>query len=54
MALQIIDSLESVGYVIVENFDVNILDIEDKKKHYLAISEMVGLPISHDGNNSII
>ena len=42
------------GYVVVADFNVDPDDIEDCHRKYLEIASKVGVPVSHDGNNSII
>lgn len=54
LAEKIKKDLNEVGYIVVQNFDSDPNDIEDSKKKLLEICELVGKPVSHDGNNKII
>ena len=54
LAKRIKKDLDEVGYIVVQNFDANPNDLDDSKKKFLAICELVGKPVSHDGNNKII
>jgi len=50
----ILDALENVGYLIIQNFDVDVNNVENSGKKFLEISDMVGCTINHAGHNSII
>ncbi|MDA8876955.1 TauD/TfdA family dioxygenase [bacterium] len=42
------------GYVIFRNFPIDLENIEKIKAEFLQLSTLIGEPISHDANNSII
>lgn len=46
--------LSENGYVVIRDFDVNTNIMEECKDKFLAISELVGIPFSHDAKNTII
>lgn len=50
----VVDALENVGYIIVQNFDTDVENVEMSGNDFLKISEMVGEPIPHAGNDTII
>jgi hypothetical protein len=54
LANHILDALENVGYIIIQNFDVDVNNAENSGKKFLEISNMVGNTINHAGHNSII
>ncbi|WP_139957477.1 TauD/TfdA family dioxygenase [Flavicella sediminum] len=54
LSKRIVDDLENVGYVVVQNFDVDVTNVEASGQLFLKISEMVGTPIPHAGNDTII
>jgi alpha-ketoglutarate-dependent taurine dioxygenase len=54
LANHILEALENVGYIIVQNFDVDVNNAENSGKKFLEISNMVGNTINHAGHNSII
>lgn len=54
MEQTILDGLNTIGYIIIKNFNVDINNIDDCKKKFLKISEQVGDPVGHDADNKII
>lgn len=54
LAIHIKKELDSVGYIVIQNFNVDPENVEDAGEKFLELSELVGTPISHDGNNKII
>jgi len=54
LSLKIISDLENVGYIVVQNFDVNVKDVEASGESFLKISKLVGTPIPHAGEDTII
>tara|TARA_R110002096_G_scaffold278213_3_gene472242 strand:+ start:7178 stop:7993 length:816 start_codon:yes stop_codon:yes gene_type:complete len=50
----VLTELETTGYIVIKNFDVDTNDVEASGKAMLHISSLVGTPISHDAVNSII
>ena len=46
--------LISHGYILLKNYPIDTNCIVDASADYLKLCEMIGLPISHDENNSII
>lgn len=46
--------LDTIGYILIKNFEVNVADIENCRKEFLETSKLVGTPIPHDANNTII
>lgn len=54
LASKIRYELENTGYVVVQEFDIDSDDIESSGSKFLDIASLIGLPISHDANNSII
>lgn len=42
------------GYIILKNFPIDLENLKDTKKQFLELSSLIGKPISHDANNSII
>lgn len=50
----VLKSLRETGYVVVKNFLSESDTLPTAKEKLLRIVEMVGQPISHDGNGSII
>ncbi|RTE55091.1 hypothetical protein EHW67_00545 [Arenibacter aquaticus] len=54
LAVLIKKELDSVGYIVIQNFNVDPENVEDAGQKFLELSELVGTPISHDGNNKII
>lgn len=54
LAEKIITDLNTVGYIVVQNFDIDPQDIESSKEKFLEISKLVGDPIGHDKDGKII
>lgn len=54
LADEVISQLNTVGYVVIKNFDVNVEDVESSGAEMLKLSKLIGTPISHDAANSII
>lgn len=50
----ILKELDSTGYVVLRNFNVDVANINECKHKLLEISELIGNPIGHDANNKII
>ncbi|MEQ8546874.1 MAG: TauD/TfdA family dioxygenase [Cyclobacteriaceae bacterium] len=48
------EALDGEGYIVIRNFYSELSDIVSSKRVFLEISEEIGQPISHDGQNSII
>ncbi|MEL7146544.1 MAG: TauD/TfdA family dioxygenase [Bacteroidota bacterium] len=46
--------LDTIGYVIVKNFDADVMNKAECDEKFLKISQLIGNPIPHDNNNSII
>jgi alpha-ketoglutarate-dependent taurine dioxygenase len=49
-----IDAVTNVGYIIFQNFPIDSNGLKQTKENFLKLSELIGKPISHDENNSII
>ncbi len=54
LAKFIIDQLNTIGYVIISDFIVDVSDMENCAKRLLDISKLVGEPFPHNTGNSII
>jgi len=54
LAIKIMENLESVGYVVVQNFNVDVANLESSAKQFVEISKLVGNPIGHDANGKIV
>lgn len=48
------ENLETEGYFLVRNFNVNIESIDLCREKFATLCEKVGTPVSHDRNNTII
>lgn len=42
------------GYIILRNFPIALENLKETKSQFLELSSLVGKPISHDANDSII
>lgn len=54
LAAYSMDQLNSTGYLILRNFDVDEKNVVDAGEKFLQFSQLLGEPISHDTKNSII
>jgi len=48
------EELDTTGYVLIQNYDIDFDNLDKTKKDYLHLCEQLGNPISHDTKNSII
>jgi len=54
LAIIIKEELDRTGYIVVENFDADVTNKQERENKFLEISELVGTPVPHDNNNSIV
>jgi len=54
LAVRIKKDLDAVGYIVIQNFNVDTDNVEEAGQKFLELSQLIGTPISHDGNNKII
>ena len=54
LAEEVKSHLDSVGYVVIKDFDVNTEDIAASGAKMLKLSSLIGTPISHNTSDSII
>jgi len=54
LAKFILDQLNTIGYVIISDFIVDVSDMKNCAKRLLEISKLVGEPFPHNTSNSII
>lgn len=54
ISLIALESLTKIGYIIFQNFPIEPKNLNNAKDTFTHLSELIGKPISHDKDNSIV
>lgn len=54
LALKVSEDLENIGYILIQNFDINPNDIKEAKEKFVKISELIGNNVGHDKDGKIV